>query len=75
MSRFNPIREVNIAGYQMGFLVLRVVNRTLKFEEVPSHVSNIAKGRTIRKLIGGGGEVTGEVQKKYSRKGKLNEKN
>ena len=31
MSRFNPIREVNIAGYQMGFLVLRVVNRTLKF--------------------------------------------
>ena len=30
------------------------------------------KGRTIRKLMGGGG--TGEVQKKYSRKGKLNEK-
>ena len=28
------------------------------------------KGRTIRKLIGG----AGEVQKKYSRKGKLNEK-
>ena len=27
------------------------------------------KGRTIRKFIGGGG-----VQKKYSRKGKLNEK-
>ena len=27
-------------------------------------------GRTIRKLIGG----AGEVQKKYSRKGKLNEK-
>ena len=52
MSRFNPIREVNIAGYQMRFLVLRVVNRTLKFEEVPSHVSNIAKGRTIRKLMG-----------------------
>ena len=30
------------------------------------------KGRTIRKLMGGGGE--GEVQKKYKRKGKLNEK-
>ena len=32
----------------------------------------ISKGRTIRKLIGG--EGAGEVQKKYSRKGKLNEK-
>ena len=31
-----------------------------------------AKGQSIRKLIGGGG--AGEVQKKYSRKGKLNEK-
>ena len=31
------------------------------------------KGRTIRKLMGGGGG-RGEVQKKYSRKGKLNEK-
>ena len=51
MSRFDPIREVNIAGCQMGFLVLHVVNRTLKFEEVQSHVSNIAKGRTIRKSI------------------------
>ena len=30
-----------------------------------------AKGRTIRKLMGG----AGEVQKKNSRKGKLNEKN
>ena len=30
------------------------------------------KGRTIRKLMGGGG---GEVRKKNSRKGKLNEKN
>ena len=29
------------------------------------------KGRTIRKLIGG---AAGEVQKKYSRKGKLDEK-
>ena len=33
------------------------------------------KGRTIRKLIGGGGGGAGEVQKKFSRKGKLNEKN
>ena len=33
----------------------------------------IVKGRTIRKLIGGGGEA--KYQKKYSRKGKLNEKN
>ena len=32
------------------------------------------KGRTIRKLTGGGGRG-GEVQKKYSHKGKLNEKN
>ena len=31
-----------------------------------------SKGRTIRKLMGGGG--AGEVQKKNSRKGKLNEK-
>ena len=30
------------------------------------------KGRTIKKRIGGGGG--GAVQKKYSRKGKLNEK-
>ena len=30
------------------------------------------KGGTIRKLMGGG--VAGEVQKKYSRKAKLNEK-
>ena len=37
---------------------------------------NSFKGRTIRKLIrGGGGRGTGEVQKKYSHKGKLNEKN
>ena len=33
--------------------------------------TDIIKGRTIRKLMGG----AGEVQKKYSRKGKLNEKN
>ena len=32
------------------------------------------KGPTVRKLIGAGGGG-GEVQKKYSRKGKLNEKN
>ena len=31
----------------------------------------VNKGRTIRKLIGGGG---GQVQKNYSRKEKLNEK-
>ena len=63
MSRFNPIREVNIASYQMGFLVLRVVNRTLKFEEVPSHVCNIAKGRTIRKLFFGGGRLQAKYKK------------
>ena len=34
------------------------------------------KERTIRKVIeGGGGGWTSKVQKKYSRKGKLNEKN
>ena len=32
--------------------------------------TNLSKGRTIRKLMGG----AGEVQKKNSRKGKLNEK-
>ena len=32
-------------------------------------------GRTIRKLIGGGGGVGGEVPKKYSHKGILNEEN
>ena len=32
-----------------------------------------AKGQNIRKVMGGGGRA-GEVQKKYSRKGKLNEK-
>ena len=32
--------------------------------------TEIIKGQTIRKLIGG----AGEVQKKYSRKAKLNEK-
>ena len=35
----------------------------------------LTKGRTIRKLMGGGGRAAGEVQKKYSRKGKLNDKN
>ena len=33
----------------------------------------MVKGQTIRKLMGEGGG--GEVQKKYSREGKLNEKN
>ena len=32
----------------------------------------VIKGQTIRKLMGAGG---GQVQKKYLRKGKLNEKN
>ena len=32
------------------------------------------KGWAITKLMGGGGAGTGEVQKKYSRKGKLHEK-
>ena len=34
----------------------------------------LGKGQTIRKLMGEGGRA-GEVQKKYSRKGNLNEKN
>ena len=33
----------------------------------------VFQGRTIRKLMGGGGGA-GEVQKKYSRQGKLNDK-
>ena len=46
----------------LGVHLVRKCNRT-------SHV----KGRTIRKHMGGGG--ADEVNKKYSRKGKLNEKN
>ena len=34
----------------------------------------LGRGRTIRKLMGGGGGGAGEVQKKNLRKGKLNEK-
>ena len=41
--------------------------------EFPDFPRKDCKGRTIRKLIGGGG--AGEVQKNNSRKGKLNEKN
>ena len=37
-----------------------------------AHLIHRTKGRTIRKLMGGGG--AGEVQKKYSRTGKLNKK-
>ena len=37
------------------------------------HTVGLSKGRTIRKLIVGGGGA-GEVQKKNSRKGKLSEK-
>ena len=39
------------------------------------HGSFVPKGRTIGKLMGGvGGEAAGEVQKKYSRTEKLDEK-
>ena len=34
----------------------------------------VFKGRTIRKLIGVGGGGRAKYKKKYSRKGKLNEK-
>ena len=44
------------------------------FDKVVLSHSSSTKGRTIRKLMGGG-EGAGEVQKKYSGKGKLNEKN
>ena len=49
---------------------LQVPARALK---VLKSLVSFSKGRTIRKLmgVGGGGR---EVQKKYSRKGKLNEK-
>ena len=49
--------------------IQRLLCTVIKF-----HVVKGAKGPTIRKLMWGvmGG---GEVQKKYSRKGKLNEKN
>ena len=40
-------------------------------EAVERNYTDPSKGRTIRKFMGGGG---GEVQKKYSRKGKLKEK-
>ena len=41
---------------------------------IVGRIRSQVKGRTIRKLTGGGGRG-GEVQKKYSHKGKLNEKN
>ena len=52
-------------------LIVKFTRRE-KRDEIYSKRKNFkSKGRTIRKLMGGGG---GEVQKKYSRKGKLNEK-
>ena len=42
------------------------------FDKVVLSHSSSTKGRTIRKLMGG--EGAGEVQKKYSGKGKFNEK-
>ena len=44
------------------------------FKSDRSDLKLLIKGRTIRKLIGGGGGAAGEVQKEYSREGKLNEK-
>ena len=41
---------------------------------IVGRIRSQVKGRTIRKLTGGGGR-DGEEQKKYSYKGKLNEKN
>ena len=41
---------------------------------IVGRIRSQVKARTIRKLTGGGGRG-GEVQKKYSHKGKLNEKN
>ena len=41
---------------------------------IVGRIRSQVKARTIRKLTGGGG-WGGEVQKKYSHKGKLNEKN
>ena len=40
---------------------------------IVGRIRSQVKARTIRKLTGGGG-WGGEVQKKYSHKGKLNEK-
>ena len=53
--------------------IQRLLCTVIKFDVVKG-----AKGPTIRKLmwgVMGGGGGWGEVQKKYSRKGKLNEKN
>ena len=46
------------------------VDRRTHFLDAFVMFGSHTKGRTIRKLMGGGGEV----QKRYSRKAKLNEK-
>ena len=60
-SFLNLLYSLGQGRRNLGVHLVRTCNRT-------SHV----KGQTIRKLMGGGAD---EVKKKYSGKGKLNEKN
>ena len=57
MSRFggdlNPIRDGYHCWLSNAFACL--ARRKYKDAQVSSHVSNIVKGRTIRKVMGGGG--------------------
>ena len=56
--------------------MFRLLHRVRRSSVCRENFENSNKGRTIRKLTrgGGGGGGAGEEQKKYSRKGKLNEK-
>ena len=55
----------------IGALLIRVKYLALSWLTVVNTQSQFLRGWTIRKLMGG---EAGEVQKKYSRKAKLNEK-
>ena len=61
MSRFggdlNPIRDGYHCWLSNAFACL--ARRKYKDAQVSSHVSNIVKGRTIRKVMVGGGGVRG----------------
>ena len=55
--------------FSFAYIVRPEISISVEFLRCPA---SDPKGRTIRKLMGVGG--AGEIQKKYSRKGKLNEK-
>ena len=57
--------------FSFTYIVRPEISISVEFLRCPA---SDPKGRTIRKLMGVGGGGAGEIQKKYSRKGKLNEK-